>query len=158
MERVNRILTHSRYQECYDRIQSLETDRKFCGHTIEHFLDVARLAYILVLEEGVEIDKEVVYAAGLLHDIGRHLQYDQGIPHQQAGAEIAGGILPECGYTKEEEQIIIEAIRGHRSVQKPGEFGEILYRGDKLSRNCFSCRVRGECNWTQEKQNMEIQY
>lgn len=158
MERVNRILTHSQYQKCINEIQSLETDRKFCGHTMEHFLDVARLTYILVLEEGLEIDKEVVYAASLLHDIGRHLEYTKGIPHQQASVEIGAGILEACGYSKEEQRMILEAIEGHRRIQEAGGFPGVLYRADKLSRNCFSCKVCGDCNWPDTKKNMRIQY
>ena len=90
MERVNRIWRHRTYQECLEKIRAHEETREFCRHTPEHFLDVARLTYILALEEGIQAGlKELIYAAGLLHDIGRHLQYEKGIPHQTASAEIA---------------------------------------------------------------------
>ena len=38
---------------------------------MRHFLDVARLAWIAGLEQGLGLDKEIVYAAALLHDIGK---------------------------------------------------------------------------------------
>ena len=45
MDRVNRIWRHPVYQEHYKKIQELESERIFCRHTPEHFLDVARLMY-----------------------------------------------------------------------------------------------------------------
>ena len=50
MERVNRIWFHPFYQECLRKIRAHEAEREFCRHTPEHFLDVARLTYILALE------------------------------------------------------------------------------------------------------------
>ena len=48
MIRVNQIWNHPIYQEQLQALQTLEADRKFCRHTPEHFLDVARLAYIML--------------------------------------------------------------------------------------------------------------
>jgi len=159
MKRVNQILVHPEYQDCFREVQSLETDRKFCGHTMEHFLDVARLTYIFCLEEGIAVSREVIYAAALLHDIGRHRQYTDNVPHHEASARIAAGILPACGFTQAEQATIIQAILAHRTPQQPqGTFMELLYRADKISRNCFSCPVQEECNWSPEKKNMEITY
>ena len=70
MDRVNRIWRHPVYQEHYKKIQELESERIFCRHTPEHFLDVARLMYIYALEEHLELPKELIYASALLHDIG----------------------------------------------------------------------------------------
>ena len=53
MERVNRIWRHRTYQECLEKIRAHEETREFCRHTPEHFLDVARLTYMLALEEGI---------------------------------------------------------------------------------------------------------
>lgn len=85
MERVNQILQHTLYQSCRRQIDEKEKDRIFCGHDMGHLLDVARLAWIFNLEANQEISKERIYAAALLHDIGRHIQYENGTPHQVAG-------------------------------------------------------------------------
>ena len=61
MDRVNRIWRHPVYQEHYKKIQELESERIFCRHTPEHFLDVARLMYIYALEEHLELPKELIY-------------------------------------------------------------------------------------------------
>ena len=37
-------------------------------------------------------------------------------------------------------------------VDLPGLF----YRADKLSRNCFLCPAQEDCNWPEEKKNLEI--
>ena len=95
MERVNRIWRHPEYQSCLEKIRVCEKERIFCRHTPEHFLDVARITCLLAYEEDLPADRETVYAAALLHDIGRHLQYQQGIPHEQDSARIAEGILQD---------------------------------------------------------------
>lgn len=81
MNRVNQILFHPRYRQALEQTELWERDRKFCRHGISHFLDVARLAYIRCLEERLDVDKDVIYAAALLHDIGRYQQYERGTPH-----------------------------------------------------------------------------
>ena len=79
MIRVNQIWKHPIYQEQLQALQMLEADRKFCRHTPEHFLDVARLAYIHALESHASASKELIYCTALLHDIGRAEQYRFGI-------------------------------------------------------------------------------
>ena len=115
MDRVNQIWNHPLYQNELNKLQLLETDREFCRHTPEHFLDVARLAYIRALEENAPVSKELIYCTALLHDIGRARQYEDGTPHDEAGAAIAGQILNELGFSMEEIEAIVSAIRGHRA-------------------------------------------
>ena len=121
-------------------------------------MDVARLAYIRALEENAPISKELIYCTALLHDIGRARQYEDGTPHDEAGAAIAGQILNELGFSMEEMEAIIAAIRGHRAQTDPTVLGKLLYTADKSSRNCFSCKAEPECYWSPAKKNMTIQY
>lgn len=158
MRRVNDIWNHPIYQNHLEKVLRWEKERKFCRHTAEHFLDTARLAYIYVLEEGLDIPKDIIYAAALLHDIGRHLQYEKGIPHEKASAGIAGEILPDCGFGKEECDMILDAILNHRRQTEQSDFAAVFYRADKMSRCCFSCPVREECDWPEDKKNLQIQY
>ena len=85
MKRVNLIYRHPLYQKKYNALQKAEEHRKFCNHTLEHFLDVARLMYIYSVEQELSISKEVIYAAAFMHDIGRIDQIEKGIPHEMAG-------------------------------------------------------------------------
>ena len=73
MKRIDQILSHPVFREQFALLQEAEKDRIFCRHTMEHFLDVARLMYIYNLEDQAGFSKEMLYAAGLLHDIGKLL-------------------------------------------------------------------------------------
>ena len=156
MDRINRILVHPIFMECMKLNEMAEAKRSFCHHDMEHLCAVGRIAMLLNLEEGHGLSKDIVYAAAFLHDCGRYKQYLEGVPHDEAGAEIAGRILPECGYKEEETACIVEAIASHRgSVGKVREsvLADLLYRADKMSRNCRVCKVYEECNWSKEKKD-----
>lgn len=158
MERINKILNHDLFIKCIEKINAAEADRSFCCHNMVHFLDVARIAYILNLEEDLGIEKELIYGAALLHDIGRHEQYADGIPHELASARIAPKILIECGFNEKETGVIIDAIRLHRTseIAEEPSLNGILYRADKASRACFACKVEAACDWKQDKKNLQI--
>ena len=159
--RVNLIWNSPLYQEYYRKLEELEKDRIFCRHQMPHLLDVARIAWITSLEKELGFDREVVYAAALLHDIGKALQYTEKIPHEKAGAEIAARILDalpaEAAFSGKEKQMILTAIRGHRRRREGMEPLEILlYESDKRSRQCYACPAERECDWSAEKKNLEI--
>lgn len=159
MDRINAIWNHPLYQENLSALMKYEETRIFCRHTPEHFLDVARLAWIYVLEEGLDFSRELIYSAALLHDIGRAEQYSSGTPHDEAGARIADRILSDLDFTDMEKSLIITAISEHRSSgTQTGNLSRLIYKADKQSRNCFLCPALNECNWAPEKKNMDIQY
>lgn len=137
-----------------------EEGRRFCHHDMGHFLDVARLAMIFALQEGQPLPEEMIYAAALLHDIGRWRQYEDGTPHEKASALLAPEILAESGFTKEEIEQILSAILNHRNaaVKKERTLDGILYRADKMSRSCFCCEAEKECDWKGDKKNFTLQY
>lgn len=160
MERIDRILNHREFQEHLHKNMELEADRPFCRHNLAHFLDVARIGRIINLEEGVGIEEELLYGAALLHDIGRHLQYSDQIPHEKASAQLAPQILGDCGFNESEIAVIVEAIASHRDSSAAGErsLRGILYRADKASRPCFCCKAEQDCNWKEGRKNQTILY
>lgn len=161
VNRLKAIYEHPLWIECDEIISKYEETRIFCKHNKEHLMDVARIAYIYVLEEGLDIKKDVIYAAALLHDIGRAQEYRDGIPHDVSGVELAYKILHESAFSDEEKQVIIEAIRGHRgagSENRLKNLSDVLKAADKKSRMCLYCEARAECYWPQEKKNDEITY
>lgn len=158
MKKVNEILSNKKYINYVNEIEEFEKDRKYCRHNMGHFLDMARIAYILVLEQGLDYSKEVIYGIGLLHDIGRAEEYKNNINHDQAGVAIAGEILKETSYTDYEKKIILNAIANHGEKNSEDKFMNIIYRSDKLSRNCFECDAEKDCYWSKEKKNFEIRY
>lgn len=148
-DRADRIIRNQKYLTMLEEISNAEKNRKFCCHTIQHFFDTARIMYIICLEENLDIPKDIIYAAALLHDIGRAEEYKSGKPHNIASAETAENILNECGFTENEIIQISNAILCHRKIGSADtELGDILYRADKLSRQCFLCSAYDECYWS----------
>ena len=161
MDRINSILFDNQYKANINKIKSLEKKRKYCKHTIKHFLDVARIAYIINLENNLSINKDIIYATALLHDIGKWKQYEHSVPHEIASAEIAVVILERCGYKKDEIDIIKNAILLHRckTIRKNNSnLVEIINLADKISRNCFSCKMLEKCDWDINLKNTFIKY
>jgi len=160
MKRVDQILKHPLFMKYIEKTDAHEADRIFCKHNMEHFLAVARIAEILNLKKKLKIKKEYVYAAALLHDVGRYKQYEDGIPHDRASAALASGILMDCGFDDKETAMIVDAIGSHRDseVQDEQNLRGILYRADKLSRSCFACPVEKKCDRKAEKKNLQIHY
>jgi uncharacterized protein len=158
MERVQAVLVHPDFETYLKFNEEQEVHREFCRHHLQHALDVARIYYILYLEEGRDgalpefrglcmgQAKEIIYAAALLHDIGRWRQYlDQSLDHGLEGALLAKPILQDAGFKSGEIDIALEAIRSHRNPHAQGA-GKLLYRADKLSRNCQKCAARAKCS------------
>lgn len=156
MEKVNAILRHPVFTGHLARLEALEQSRIFCRHGLPHLLDVARMMWIAALERQLPATRDVVYAAALLHDLGRVEQIETGTPHHQASAELAAQILPETGFSEPEITQIQNAIACHRADGGDNILGQLLYWADKKSRACWMCPARNECNWPDEKKNWKI--
>lgn len=160
MDRVNKILNHHLFIENLEKNRMAEAERRFCRHDMAHFLDVARIAMIINLKEGMGIPEDLIYGAALLHDIGKHRQYEEGIPHEQASALILPEILRDCGFDEKETDVIKDAVLHHRNSEVIPErsLRGVLYRADKASRPCFACKAEGDCNWREGRKNRAIIY
>jgi len=167
-DKIKAILEHEEFIKRNKLIDMYEVDRKFCLHNLQHFLDTSRLTYILVLENNqykklfpgrdIEEVKELVYAAGLLHDLGRVEQYLEGTDHALVSSKIAKDIMEDVGFAVENIEIVSQAIGEHREYSETNSsFGKKLYEGDKLTRQCQSCKVFDECkNELKHKQRKQI--
>ena len=159
MQRIDAIVRDPLFQDSLARIKRFEQDQEFCKHTLQHFVDVARITYILMLESGQvqqfikEVGlsgpvaaKEVIYAAGILHDVARWREYETGEDHAPLGAVMAGEILERNGFGPQETRVITHAIFEHReqSIQM-SRLGELLFRADNLSRACHECSAQEKC-------------
>ena len=157
MERVNKIINHPKYKKYLSKIEYHEQNREFCRHNMEHFMDVARICYIMCLEENLQVNKEVIYGVALLHDIGRWVQYEDSTPHEKASYDLSGEILRACNFNESEINTILQGILNHRN-KNAESFNKKVYDADKLSRGCFLCKVEKQCNWAKEKKNLNIIY
>ena len=89
MQRIQAILSHPLFCESLHKIQELERDRIYCKHGLPHLLDVARIASLMAADRQLDLPRDVIYAAALLHDIGRLQQYLTGEDHAAAGMRTA---------------------------------------------------------------------
>lgn len=177
MSRAGAVIEHPLFRERLSELEELEKDRIYCRHGFGHLLDAARLAYIFALERGYDIDKDLIYATALLHDIGRSTQYKKGIPHAEAGVEPALRVLLDCGFTETEAAMALLAIASHSDESRTcveavqallpgqeydseiaGRLQEIIYDGDKLSRDCFRCKAEKECKWDENMKKKTISW
>lgn len=160
MDRINHILNHDLFILHLEKNREAEADRRFCRHGLAHFLDVARIGEMINLESGLGIPREWIYAAALLHDLGKHVQYETGEPHELASAKIAPQILADCGFEEYETNVILNAIRSHRNadIAQEADLRGVLYRADKASRACFACEAEGECSRKGDRKNLKIRY
>lgn len=158
MERYEAILHNEVYIKHIRRCEEFEKNREFGHHDMAHFLDVARVGMLINLTEGYNIPKDMIYAAALLHDVGRDVQYADGTPHDEASVAIARELLKETEYTADECEALLTAIGDHRNtdIRKEKNLSGLLYRADKESRPCFFCIAEPECNWKKDKKNMEL--
>ena len=159
MPRVRAIFESAFFESSLDAIEAAEVDREFCRHGLSHLLDVARVAQLLNLERGLGLDRELIYAAALLHDLGRAAQYETGEPHDEAGTRIAREILEglpaELAFAEDECAAIFAAVRGHRGAATGagGALTELICEADHRSRPCYACPVREDCYWPEERKN-----
>lgn len=160
MDRINQILRHPKYQEYVFQNAKCEWKREFCRHNMSHFMDVARLGYILNMEEGYGFPKDIIYGAALLHDIGRSVQYKEHRPHAEVSAELVPEILTDCGYNEEESAQIVSAIATHSDKSLVGErnLNGLLARADQMSRACYTCTASEKCDWDEERKNGYIEW
>ncbi len=149
------------YLDAMTAIRNCEKDRVFCRHGLTHSLDVARIAQIINLQINLGIPKDVVYAAALLHDIGRACEYTDGTPHEEAGYLLARQILEESDFSEEEKREILETVLHHRGEpedEEPESLPGLIKKADKLSRLCFDCEAAEDCFWPESEKNHIIQY
>lgn len=154
---INKLLSNKNYLEIIDKINNLEANRKFCKHGLEHALDVARIGYIINLEEKLNYEKEMIYLAAFLHDIGRGNNID-GVSHHQSGQDIAYNILLDIEYPEDKIEIICNAIKNHKYVIEGKGLDFLIFKADKLSRACYKCNAIDECYWEWETKNITLNY
>jgi hypothetical protein len=157
LKNTNQLLHNDQYLTCLEKIRQCEEQRIFCRHDLAHFLAVARIAMIKVLEADLGLSRDLVYTTALLHDIGRFVQYQNKTPHEIASHDLALPLLDTLDYSEDEKKLILEAILNHRNPKTQG-FNRIFYESDKISRECFCCPAQTACDWPKQKKNLELRY
>lgn len=156
MQRIRPILRDQEFLTLLREIEELEQDRIYCRHGLPHLLDTARIAAIMAMDANAGCPRDVIYAAALLHDIGRGVQYTQNIPHEQAGIAIAKRILQRTEFTPAEQEEILTAVGGHQSEQREHTLSRLIHEADHACRMCFACAAQDTCKWTEEQRNHTV--
>ena len=139
-------------------VANYDKDNPKVALKIEHTYRVMEASKNVAVSLGLDQDEiDLASLIGLLHDIGRVLEYKEEIPHHEGSVIIAKDILKETSFTKEEKDEILKGIENHRK-DSIDELSRIIYESDKLSRNCFSCKSEKDCYWSKEKKNFKIKY
>lgn len=158
LPRVNKLIDNPLYKKYLLKIAEAEKKRKYCKHDFDHGLAVARIAYAFLLEQGETCpEKEVIYTAALLHDIGRWVEYETGEDHAQASAALARPLLEESGFNPEEIKVIGRAIAEHsrHGSENLSVLGRSLALADNWARDCRSCQAKDNCyKFTQEMRQL----
>ncbi len=155
MARIQPILQHAVFTAVLEQLENWEQDRIYCRHGLPHLLDVARIASLRADDQHMDYPRDVIYAAALLHDIGRLAQYTTGEPHAQAGVPLARRILQDTEFTAEEQDAILRAVRGHQTGETDA-LTRLICEADHACRLCFCCTARGSCKWTKEQRNRTV--
>lgn len=100
-EKIRTIRNH--IQEVFDQPGS---------HGLDHILRVVYLCEVIGKAEGA--DMGVLLPAAYFHDIARPVEEREGIPHEEAGAQMAEAYLRSIRYDEERIPQIAHAIRTHR--------------------------------------------
>ncbi len=126
----------------WDRLTQ-ELPRNLYYHNPEHTLDVTRCVEEIASAEGVNDEQmHLLMTAGLLHDIGFIIEYDN---HELNSARIAREVLPRFKYSQQEIALVCELILATRFNHKPrNHMEEIICDADLdyLGREDFIMRSR----------------
>jgi len=114
----------------------VEKELSCSAHQMDHVMRVYNLC--LSLSKNEDIDLDVLKAAALLHDIARIKEDNDSsgnTDHAILGAEMAGPILQELGFSQEKIKHIQDCIISHRyrTINRPKtKEAQILFDADKL--------------------------
>jgi uncharacterized protein len=103
------------------------------AHTLDHTMRVYSLS--MQLSEGQAVNLRVLEAAALLHDVGRPREEESNISHSILSGNMSRECLRRLGYTREEIEQIVNAIRTHRyseNIEPNSIEGQILSDADKI--------------------------
>lgn len=100
-----------------------------------HFERNYHLTLALAAEEGVSIDKDVLFAASFLHDMATFKPWVKaGVGHSERASEIVPGILQDMGFPNDKIAQVQDLILGHMFAATPVDdpLAQLFHDADSL--------------------------
>lgn len=159
LKRISLVVKDEKFLSLIKKIEQDEKNRKFCKHDFKHLVKTAEICYTLSYEYNLNIKKDIIYATSLMHDLGRAVEYETGISHEEYSSGFAKEILSRCNFRNDEIKQICDVINSHRTkISNLNTFSNIFYMADKFSRNCPECSAYDECYWSEEDKSHTTKY
>jgi uncharacterized protein len=90
-----------------------------------------QLAVEIAEREGLKIDRDILFAAAFVHDVGAIGDFQKdGVDHAVRSVELARAILRDAGFPVEKIPAVQEAILGHMHDKTPGKSNEAIVLHD----------------------------
>lgn len=159
LKRISLVVKNEKFLSLIKKIEQDEKNRIFCKHDFKHLVKTAEICYTLSCKYNLNIKKDIIYAVSFMHDLGRAVEYETGISHEEYSSNFAEEILSKCNFENDEIKQICDVINSHRA--KPSDlhsFSNIFYMADKFSRNCPECSAYDECYWSEEDKSHTTKY
>ncbi len=102
---------------------------------ITHFQRVYELAIKLAEKQNIDVDRDALFAAAYLHDIGAFEPYSQkGKDHSDIAIENCSEILQSIDFPKDKSDLVKDIIKSHMFYVKPSDVKEsiIFHDADTL--------------------------
>jgi hypothetical protein len=103
------------------------------GPMERHGLRVFLMADRMAAPQGIEVDREVLLIAGLLHDVGLYDAASHGGVYVREGAEFTADILRKRGWNEDRVRLCSDAIERHHELRRQWDRGaevELIRRAD----------------------------
>ena len=125
------------------------------GPMERHGLRVFLIADRLATASELEIDRELLLVAGLLHDIGLYDEASHGV-YVQEGAEFTAELLGAQGWDQDRIRLCFDAIERHHELRSQWERGaevELIRRADLVDLSSGLVRFGLSRGWLRDLSN-----
>lgn len=103
-----------------DKLKDIVKDFKHPAWGVTHFTRVFELSLELAKQEPVKIDKDALYAAAYLHDIGAFEPYKESMKdHSDVAIENCDDILKATDFPTDKISLVKDMIKSHMFYVKP---------------------------------------
>lgn len=123
---------------------------------INHYNRIYELSLELAQKQNMKVDKDVLFAASMLHDIGAFEQYaNEDVEHDVRSVELLEEIILPMGFPKEKIDLVKDAMTTHMFYEIPSSNEESIVFHDADTLDFMGCigitrilSIIGKDDWT----------